>query len=198
MLTPLSKSKIWQCFMHLAVQRRCVLEEKKTLRGTQSSRWMILLFSAILPRAKFFFSFLFQAQMPPDSASASLFLFFTLGFRISVSPKSSSTPVWVQMALWSFSLRDLAFLTHQQLFHTEHTVPNLRETHHQPTPQYFHQSSAFVNVSFFYLSPSLHLVDCYPIFFSPHICPGTATEDRRWREGKKSRRVKNNLKPNNG
>lgn len=73
------------------------------------------------------------------------------------------------MALWSFFLRDLAFLTHQQLFRTKHTVPNLWDTHHQPTPQYFHQSSPFGSVSFFYLSPRFHFLDCHPnsVFFSP-------------------------------
>lgn len=57
------------------------------------------------------------------SPSVSLVLVLPLGLSLSVSSKSSPTPVCVQMALWSFSLRDLALLTHQQLCHTKHTAP---------------------------------------------------------------------------
>lgn len=66
--TPLSKSKIWQCVMYLAIQRR-VLEEWQALKGTQSWRWMILPFFAVLPQAQIIF--LFQAQTLLDALSLS-------------------------------------------------------------------------------------------------------------------------------
>lgn len=101
--TPLSKSKIWQCVMYLAIQRR-VLEEWQALKGTQSWRWMILPFFAVLPQAQIIF--LFQAQTLLDALSLSLhspsisfFVFLPLGLGLSVSSKSSPTPVCVQMAL---------------------------------------------------------------------------------------------------
>lgn len=195
--------------MYLAMQRRCVLEEWQALRGTQSWRWMILPFFAVLPQAKIIF--LFQAQTLLDALSLSLstllpFLSFSSFLLVSVSPFRLNPVRLLYASRWPFdpfSSENLPFKLINNCF-TLNTRHNLWATHHRPTPQYFHQSSPFVGVSPFYLSPSLHLVDCQvphsSIPILPNVCQCTATGDRRWRGGKRWKRAekKNSLKPNNG
>lgn len=186
--------------MYLAMQRRCVLEEWQALRGTQSWRWMILPFFAVLPQAKIIF--LFQAQTLLDALSLSLstllpFLSFSSFLLVSVSPFRLNPVRLLYASRWPFdpfSSENLPFKLINNCF-TLNTRHNLWATHHRPTPQYFHQSSPFVCVSPFYLSPSLHLVDCQvphssipppPMFVSVQP-PGTEDEEEE-RDGKEQKK----------
>lgn len=195
--------------MYLAMQRRCVLEEWQALRGTQSWRWMILPFFAVLPQAKIIF--LFQAQTLLDALSLSLstllpFLSFSSFLLVLVSPFRLNPVRLLYASRWPFdpfSSENLPFKLINNCF-TLNTRHNLWATHHRPTPQYFHHSSPFVGVSPFYLSPSLHLVDCQVPHSSippPPQCLSVYSHRgqkmKRRKEMEKSRK-KNSLKPNNG
>lgn len=100
------------------------------------------------------------------SLSSCLPVCLPLGLCLSLLSKSGLTHVCGQMVLWFFFLRDLALLTHQQLFHTKHAALNLSANHHPPTPQFFHRSCPFVTVTLFYLSPS----SLPSKFHSPSFC----------------------------